>query len=35
MASDNSVAVHQTTATAGMLESLATTLRQQVGRFQV
>lgn len=35
MAGDNSVAMHQTTATADMLESLAGNLRQQVGRFRV
>ncbi|WP_341645162.1 methyl-accepting chemotaxis protein [Thauera sp. SDU_THAU2] len=35
MAGDNSVAAHQTTSTAEVLENLAATLRQQVGRFQV
>ncbi len=35
MASENSVAVHQTTATADLLESLAANLRKQVERFQL
>ncbi|ENO84385.1 methyl-accepting chemotaxis protein [Thauera linaloolentis] len=35
MAGDNSVAALQTTTTAEVLENLAVTLRQQVGRFQV
>jgi methyl-accepting chemotaxis protein len=35
MTGDNSVAARETTTTAEVLENLATTLRQQVGRFQV